>query len=83
MIQITDLTDEELSSCIYQKIVTVQELKTLLSIDGVITANRINQDLFANYFTRFIENRTVNNNVNWAIPYFIADDITDYINENR
>lgn len=83
MIQITDLTDEELSSCIYQKIVTVQELRALLSIDGVITANRINQDLFANYFTRFIENRTVNNNVNWAIPYFIADDITDYINENR
>jgi hypothetical protein len=83
MIQITNLTDEELSSCIYQKIVTVQELRALLAIDGVITANRINQDLFANYFTRFIENRTVNNNVNWAIPYFIADDITDYINENR
>jgi len=83
MKQILELTDDELSVCIYQNIVTVEELKALLSNDGVITDNKINQDLFANYFTRFIESRTVNNNVNWAIPYFIADDITTYTNEDR
>lgn len=80
MIPITQLSDQQLESCIYKGIVSISELKEILNTPGVISNNIINQDTFADIMTNLIDSRLERNDINWAIPYFIADDIMEIVN---
>lgn len=77
--KITNLSDQQLSSCIYKNCCTIEDLRYLLSLPGVVVNDIIDQDRFAEVFSDFYQDSQKPDNVSWAIPYFIADEIHKFI----
>jgi hypothetical protein len=77
-----DLSDDDIEQCISGKLLTVQQIRSILEKPGIISGNVIDEELFSRHFNQIRESQTqAFSNIDWPCGYFTANDLQDKLND--